>query len=112
MLVLAPRNKEAAQATEAEDITQAGSSAILIDQNGRPIFYNIIMNPKFVDFITDKKNDYTNVLKLKAAPAQQELPVGVVEYKAAWQIIDNEADADHRIWVPALVPWLISERKT
>ncbi|HEU0368493.1 MAG TPA: hypothetical protein VFR42_04760, partial [Candidatus Acidoferrum sp.] len=76
MLVLAPRNMEVARVTEAEDVFQAGSSAILIDQNGRPIFYNIIMNPQFVNFITDKKNSYTDVQKLRAAPATQELPVG------------------------------------
>jgi hypothetical protein len=107
MLVLAPRNMEVARVTEAEDIQQAGSKAILIDQNGRPIFYNIIMNPEFVDFI--KKNNYTDIQKLRAAPATQELPVGAVEYKAAWQIIDSAADADHRISLPALVPWLISD---
>jgi hypothetical protein len=107
MLILAPRTIESALTTEAEDVVQAGSNSILIDQSGRPIFYNIIMNPNFVSFV--KTNKYTDVQKLKSAPASQELPVGAVEYKAAWQIIDSVLVSDHRITSQALVPWLISD---
>ena len=54
MMVLAPRTAESAQVADAEDVFQAGSSAILIDQNGRPIFYNILVNPEFERFIVTK----------------------------------------------------------
>jgi hypothetical protein len=104
-LVLAPRLIKTAQATDAEDVFQAGSKAMLLDTAGRPIFYNIFMNPAFVDFV--KKKGYNQLKKLLAAPAQEELPIGAVEFKAAWQIADEANPPKDRIVLPAQVPWLI-----
>jgi hypothetical protein len=105
MVVLAPRLIKAAQAADAEDIFQAGSNAILLDKSGHPIFYNIFLNPAFSDFV--RHNGYNQLPKLIAAPADKELPVGAVEFKAAWQIVDERDPPKDRILVPALVPWLI-----
>jgi hypothetical protein len=105
MIVLAPRLIKAAQAADAEDIFQAGSNAILLDSSGRPIFYNIFLNPAFTDFV--RRNGYNQLPKLIAAPADKELPTGAVEFKAAWQIVDERDPPKDRIVVPALVPWLI-----
>ncbi|MDA9406903.1 hypothetical protein XH80_09190 [Bradyrhizobium sp. CCBAU 45384] len=106
MLELAPRLMKAAQTTDAEDVLQAGSNAILLDTSGRPIFYNIFMNPTFVDFVQTK--GYNQLAKLQAAPATEELPVGAVEFKAAWQIVDDANPPKDRIVVQAQVPWLIA----
>src|SRR5450631_4011613 len=67
MIVLAPRMMKTAQAADAEDIFQAGSNAILLDSSGRPIFYNIFLNPIFADFV--RRNGYNQLPKLIAAPA-------------------------------------------
>jgi hypothetical protein len=108
-LILAPRTIEHASTTDAEDIFQAGSNGILIDQNGHPIFYNIIVNPDFTRFIEKNKLNDPSRKSLRNFSAKSELPVGVVEYKAAWQIIDSIADSNHRITAEASVPWLKSD---
>jgi hypothetical protein len=95
------------QPSDAEDILQAGSKAILIDQNGHPVFYNIFVNPKFAEFVRTKH--YNDIKTLQASPAEEELPTGVVEYKASWQIVDTANPPTDRIVVTAFVPWLIAD---
>jgi hypothetical protein len=104
LLVLAPRLLKTAQSVDAEDIDQAGSNAVLIDQNGHVVFYNILLNPAFSKFVrTSKLNDLPTLL---AAKPNKELPVGVVEFKAAWQIVDASNPPKDRIVVQAKVPVL------
>ena len=105
MMVLAPRTAESAQVEDAEDVFQAGSSAILIDQNSRPIFYNIIVNPTFEKFIVIGK--LNNFQQLKATNPDTEIPVGAVEFKAAWQIVSKDQPPTDRIVTQAQVPYLI-----
>jgi hypothetical protein len=104
-LVLAPRLQKSGQDIDAEDILQAGSSAILIDQDGHVVFYNIFMNPVFSGFV--RQNKYNDVSKLIAVPPDQELPVGAVEFKAAWQLVDKDVLPGDRIVREVQVPWLI-----
>jgi hypothetical protein len=106
-LVLAPRLVKSRQANDAEDILQAGSSAILVDQNGHAIYYSIFVNPAFVSFVRAKH--YNNLNNLKGSPAEEEIPVGVVEYKSSWQIVDSANPPKDRVVVAALVPWLIPD---
>jgi hypothetical protein len=106
-LILAPRLIKSRQPTDAEDVLQAGSSAILIDQSGHPIYYSISLNPTFAAFVRTKH--YNDIATLKASPAEEELPVGTVEYKAAWQIVDPANPPRDRIVVSALAPWLIAD---
>jgi hypothetical protein len=102
---LGPQLRKTAESAAAEDIFQAGSNAVLLDQNGHAILYSIMMNPLFAAFV--RSNDYTDKKKLAAAPADQELPTGVVELKAAWQIVSADNPPKDRLIVSAMVPWLI-----
>jgi hypothetical protein len=107
LMTLAPRLMKAAHSTEAQDILQAGSSAILIDQNGHPIFYNIFLNPTFSNIIDTRH--YNDLATLKSVKPDEELPTGVVEFKAAWQIVDRDHPPEDRIVLQAQVPWLIAD---
>jgi hypothetical protein len=107
-LALAPRtvehaNKEDTSATQISDLEQANSERVLIDRNGNPIFYQIHVNPIFVEFV--KANDLTNIDVLKAIASglpDLRFRAGSVEFKSAWQII--EKPSSDFITADAVVP--------
>ena len=68
------------------DIKQAGNRNILIDQDGRSLYYGIHINQTFVDFINN--NGLTTSTAIQAAPKTLFFPEGVVELKTAWKDID------------------------
>jgi hypothetical protein len=107
LMVLAPRLEKAAQTAEAGDIFQAGSNAVLLDEAGHPIFYNIFVDPDFAKVIKD--NGYNDPIRLPATARETELPPGMIEFKAAWQIVDEAHLPTDRIVVRAQVPWLKTE---
>lgn len=70
------------------DIKQAGARQILIDQNGRPIYYGIHVNQAFADFVSDHQLQTADAIR--AAPSDLFLPSDVVELKSAWQAVDDD----------------------
>ena len=110
MLSLAPRNIQsphtavfnAGEAPAIGDVRQATVNAVLIDQDGNPIFYALHMNPSFVSFV----DDYAlNTLDgLKAAPDTLEFRPGAVELKSAWKIIDDPDHWKNYFTTEAVVP--------
>lgn len=70
------------------DIKQAGARQILIDQNGRPIYYGIHVNQAFADFVSD--NGLETADAIRKAPEDLFLPGDIVELKSAWQEIDED----------------------
>jgi hypothetical protein len=67
------------------DIKQAGGRQILIDINGRPIYYGIHVNQGFADFID--ANNLKTADQVRNASRNLFFPAGVVEFKSAWQEI-------------------------
>jgi hypothetical protein len=107
-MVLAPRLRKHGERSDTQfgedDISQAGSDTVLLDQHGRPILFNIILNPTLVAFVRSK---HLNDLKtLQNADSQLEWPAGAVEMKAAWQIVDEANPPKDRIVTKAAVPRL------
>jgi hypothetical protein len=68
------------------DIKQAGGRQILIDQNGRTIYYGIHVNQEFVKFV--KANHLETGKAIREADPRLFFPGGVVEFKSAWQEVD------------------------
>lgn len=97
-------------------VRQAGNpQGILVDRNGNPIFYSIHVNPAFQSFTTvnhlvtaDQLRNAPPTLAINdGAPGSDGKPVklGVAEYKAAWQIVEDSAHAPNGfITQVALVP--------
>jgi hypothetical protein len=114
MLMLAPRVAErpndSTDLTQAQksvigsDVFQAGLRGLLIDQKGQPVFYAIHVNKSYDDFITNK--NLKNPAALRAAPDDLVFPMGVVELKSAWQIVDTAAPPSNYIIATATVPSL------
>jgi hypothetical protein len=104
-LFLSSRPKAALRA-ELGDIRQAGGRQIVIDQNGRALYYGIHVNQAFAKFVTD--NGLNTLQGIQGADARLFFPAGVIELKSAWQDITNTpaADYDNYITATVLVPTL------
>jgi len=88
------------------DIKQAGGRQIVIDQNGRAIYYGIHVNQAYADFI--KENNLTTLADVQGADPRLFFPAGVVELKSAWQDITDEPPLKYESYIQtkALVPRL------
>jgi hypothetical protein len=84
--VFKPAKPHGANRSWLGDIKQAGGRAILIDQNGRTIYYGIHVNPAFVNFV--KANHLETAQGIRDADPRLFFPAGVVEFKSAWQEVD------------------------
>jgi hypothetical protein len=89
-------------------VTQAGGRQIVIDQNGRALYYAMHLNPAFVKFVNDAHLASANQI-LRADPAIHfTTTAAIVETKEAWQIIPdvNPPQAATFITTKAMVPTL------
>lgn len=101
-------------------VRQAGGRQILIDQNGRTLYYGIHVNQAFTDFIKSNGLDTADALRAYPNdPAKQNLtfPPGVVEFKSAWQVVEGDAASIAAqtagfIWTTTTVPTLIQDPST
>jgi hypothetical protein len=104
-LKLTPWMRKSDSVRSLDSIEQAISRGVVVDKNGHPLYYGLHLNPRFEKFIAD--NNYQDLAKLKAAPADQEFPVGCVELKSSWRIIPDGGDASNFFTIAASVPTLI-----
>ncbi|MEY2931399.1 MAG: hypothetical protein RL033_2148 [Pseudomonadota bacterium] len=88
------------------DIKQAGGRQIVIDQNGRALYYGIHVNQAFADFV--RENGLTTLEGVQNADPSLFFPAGVVEFKSAWQDITDEPPAQYENYIQTrgLVPRL------
>jgi hypothetical protein len=85
-LQLRPRTTKSDRAPESfNEINQAGQGGILVDHQGRAIYYSQYVNPEMFQDI--ESQDWNNPQVLNSMPATVEFRTGDVELKAAWKII-------------------------
>ena len=85
------------------NIKQAGGRQILLDQNGRPIFYGIHTNQAFADFVN--RNNLRTREGIESADPNLFFPAGVVTFKSAWQeVAPNDPSNATYITVRTTVP--------
>lgn len=73
-----------------DEIFQAGPGGILVDQNGNIVYYSQYLDDTFVNFI--KQNDLTNPEAVQALDPNTSFPIGSVELKASWRIVEDGED--------------------
>jgi hypothetical protein len=97
---------KAAVRAELGDIRQAGGRQILIDQNGRSLYYGIHVNQKFAEFVNE--NGLNTVEGIQGADSRLFFPAGVIELKSAWQDITGAPPAEYADYITttARVPTL------
>jgi hypothetical protein len=76
-------------------IKQAGGRQILVDQNGRSLYYGIHTNRAFADFVN--RNGLKTKENILAADPNLFFPAGVVTFKSAWQetVAADTSNADY-----------------
>lgn len=87
-----------------DSVLQPGSLAILVDRNGRAVYYATHLNSQFVKFIRDK--GYTDLSKFKEAPIGEYFPKGSVELKSSWRVIGTGEDSRRFFTIRARIPLL------
>jgi hypothetical protein len=85
-------------------VEQAGRGGILVDQNRNAVYYAIHMNSTFVDFVV--KNKLNQKPELKKTSPDAVFPVGSLELKSSWQIVEPSAPPPGYIIATAEVPVL------
>ena len=74
-----------AKARTIEIVQQAGPDGIMVDLQGRAIYYSIHSNSTFGDFI--KQNGLLDPAKLRAFDPNKSFPVNTLTLKAAWKVV-------------------------
>ncbi len=104
-LKLMPRVAKSDDPTMLGEIAQAGSLGLLIDQNGRAVYYAMYVNDIFYRFV--RENRLYDPEILREAPDTLNFPVGALELKAAWKVVENEDDTSGYYTRPAEVARLV-----
>jgi hypothetical protein len=88
------------------DIKQAGGRQIVIDQNGRSLYYGIHVNEAYAKFMAD--NGLKTLNDVQNADPNLFFPAGVAEFKSAWQDIEDEPREKYATYIQTtgLVPRL------
>lgn len=88
--VLDPLIGRSQQARTLDLIDQAGPDGVMVDRNGRAIYYSIHSDATFGDFI--QSNDLLNPDALRAFDPNTAFPVGSLTLKAAWKVVQPGED--------------------
>jgi hypothetical protein len=89
-LLLTPRLTKPRHSNSLESVNQAVENGVLVDQNGRAVYYGVHLNNTFAEFI--RANGFTDLDKYRNADATLEFPVGCVELKSSWRIVGRNED--------------------
>lgn len=88
--VLMPRMMKNNKAESFDEFLQAGTDGIFVDLNGNPVYYSQYLDDTFVGFM--EKNDLTNPEAVRAFDANTPFPIGSLELKASWRIVEDGED--------------------
>lgn len=88
--VLDPLIGRSPQARTVELIDQAGPDGVLVDRNGRAVYYSIHSNDVFGQFIAG--NGLQDPKTLRAFNPDTPFPVGSMTLKAAWKVVQPGED--------------------
>ena len=86
-LDLLPRDRKDDETIEIDGISQAGTTNILIDANGQPVYYVMLIDSTWYNFARD--SGYNALPKRLAAPDSLNFPTGgpgSIELKTAWRV--------------------------
>jgi len=96
-----PRMSKSHDPETFNEFLQAGSDAILVDHNGRPVYYSQYLDTDFVKFIENNKLTDPNIVK--NFDATKSFPNGATELKATWKIVRSGEDASQFFTTRTLV---------
>jgi hypothetical protein len=101
VLSLTPRLAKEPEAVGSNEFLQADSKGVLVDQNGRVVYYAQHINEDFIKFVDD--NHFRNVANIFRARADLEFPKGSLELKSSWKILGPNDDKSKFFTTSAVV---------
>lgn len=101
-----PRLEKSASPRALDEYLQAGTEGIMIDQNGRSLYYSQYLNDTFVSFIQDQKLLDPEVVR--QFDPQTPFPVDTLELKASWKIVMPGENTDGFFTMPSSVYKLVN----
>jgi len=96
ILKLTARVTKTGKTSSFDEINQAGSRGLLIAHNnegnpakgGRAVYFSQHINDTYYNFV--RSNKYYVPEKYEEAPEDKNFPVGSLELKASWRIVEND----------------------
>jgi len=105
-----PLTRKPAGAVSLDEYLQAGTDGILVDQNGRSIYYSQYLNPVFVDFINS--NSLTNPETVRSMDPATTFPIqdnrGAMELKVSWSVVQEDDDVSNKFTTSAEIAKLVN----
>ena len=105
-LVLSPRMLKSKQGIDVTTVFQAVSDGVVVDQNGRAVYYGLHMNDAFVAFV--KRNKLTKPDGIAKADKALMFEPGCLEFKSSWRIVGKGEDCSDFITKTARLPTLVT----
>lgn len=91
-----------------DEYLQAGTDGIMVDQQGRAVYYSQYLNKEFVDFILSNKLTQPDVVLHKFNP-ETPFPIGAIELKASWKIVQEGEDTSDMFTMNGVVNKLVNK---
>ena len=104
---LNPRMSKSPKPESLNEYLQAGSDAILVDHNGRAVYYSQYLNPEFVNFI--KTNGLTDPKKVQKFDPNTPFSIGSIELKVAWKIVAKGEDTSDMFTMNTTINKLVNQ---
>ena len=106
-----PRMTKSATPESFEEYLQAGTDGILVDQQGRAVYYSQYLNATLTDFIND--NGLTDPAKVRAMNPTLQFPItdkkGSLELKVSWKIVAEGEDVSDMFTMTTEVAKLVNQ---
>lgn len=105
ILRLTPKMTKSDQ-VDLNEVHQAGSSGVLVDQQNRAVYYSQFVNKTFYDFVRNRffskqpGGTFDPALMAAATGSDDFFPPGAMELKVSWKIVDA-ASGDGAFTIPA-----------
>ncbi len=107
LLQLAPRLEKEPDPVPSDSVLQATSHGILVAKNGRAVYYSIHLNSVFENFVHD--HNLTNATALHDFNGDTPFPIGTLELKASWMVVDDSVDTSKYFVTNAVISTLKKE---
>jgi hypothetical protein len=106
-----PRMSKSPLPESLDEYLQAGTDGIMVDLQGRAVYYSQYINDTFADFMTS--HDLTDPAKVQALDPNTAFPIsgtrGAMELKASWKIVSEGDDVSDMFTMSTEVARLVNQ---
>lgn len=109
---LSPRITKSLRPRPLDEYLQAGTEGIMVDLQGKTVYYAQYVNDDFANFIEgkhpDNKINLTIPANVQAFPADKSFPINAIELKASWKLVSPGEDTKSFFTMSAKIKRLVN----